>query len=173
MQIPDNCLFCVYGVGAIIERVINEERFVLIQNRIRNGKQFGLIEVPCGKVKAMDKAVDVIKQRVMEETGLRITNINGIKENRTIERNVQNCQPFYSCQSIERDFPVVINFFICSAEGIPKEHTEAADNIRWISISELSGMLINEEEKFFPIVVGALKEYVRDLEERERKKWNL
>ena len=79
MQIPDNNLFCVYGVGAIIERMIERKRFVLIQNRVRKGKQSGLIEVPCGKVKATEDAVTLIKQRVVEETGLRITKISGME----------------------------------------------------------------------------------------------
>lgn len=172
MQIPDNNLFCVYGVGAIIERMIERKRFVLIQNRVRKGKQSGLIEVPCGKVKATEDAVTVIKQRVVEETGLRITKIAGMEESIVMKKSIQNCRPFYSCQSIEKDFPVAINFFICSVEGNPKTYTEAADNIRWTSIDELSGMLMNEEEKFLPVVVGALKEYVKNIEE-EKKIWNL
>lgn len=168
MQIPDNNLFCVYGIGAIIERIFEKRRFVLIQNRIREGRQSGLIEIPCGKVKATEDAVAVIRRRVMEETGLRITRIAGIDENRTEKRSIQNCRPFYSCQCIERDFPVAINFFICSVDGNPKKFTKAADNIRWISIDELYEMLMNEEEKFFPVVVGALKEYIKNVEEEEK-----
>lgn len=161
MRIPKDSIFCVFGVGAIIEHKIKEKKFVLIQNRIRKGdeKQDKLIEVPCGKVKAMENAFDVIQQRVWEETGLIVTSIKGKGENR-LGNTIQSSRPFYTCQSIDPDFPVTINFFICTTEGIPKPHTEAANNIRWISIEELSKMLVHEEEKFFPVVVDALKEYV-------------
>lgn len=163
MKIPDNNRFCIYGVGAIVEHINSEEeRFILIQNRIKKGKQSGLIEIPCGKVQALENAFDVLRKRVNEETGVRITKIDGVEDCRTMKNSVQNCQPFYTCQNIESDFPVAINFFICSAEGIPKEQTDAANNIRWIAISELVSMLENEEERFFPVVVGALKKYIKN-----------
>lgn len=169
MQIPDNNRFCIYGVGAIIEHVNNEEeRFVLIQNRIKKGKQSGLIEIPCGKVQALENMCDVLRKRVNEETGLEITKIYGVEECITMKKSVQSCQPFYSCQNIESDFPVAINFFVCTVEGMPKKQTDAADNIRWVAINELSDMLDNEEEKFFPVIVDALKKYIKSIEGRDR-----
>lgn len=163
MKIPNNNLFCIYGVGAIIERRINGKYYILIQNRIRRGdeSQDHLIEVPCGKVRATENSFDVIQRRVLEETGLKIRNIAGWEGNSLIENNILNCKPFYACQNINGGFPVAINFFVCSADGSPKLQTEAADNIRWIAIDELSNMLENKREKFFSIVVGALKEYIK------------
>lgn len=164
MRIPKDSVFCILGVGAIIERKIGGKNFVLIQNRIRKNdeKQDGLIEVPCGKVQAMENSFDVMRQRVWEETGLRVTTIKG--EEKNLRRNtIQSSRPFYTCQSIDRDFPVAINFFVCKTKGIPKQHTEAANRIRWISIEELSKMLVHEEERFLLVVVDALKQYVNDI----------
>lgn len=172
MQLPVDYEFCVFGVGAIIEKKIKEKRFILIQNRIRDGDvmQNHLIEVPCGKIRSTNNMFEVLRHRVSVETGLRVKHIRGEieKDGSYIGYNIQSCNPFYVSQNVNRDFPVAISFFICEAQGTLATSTEVSDNIRWISVDDLENMLLFEREKFFPMVIGALDKYVAFIKEDEK-----
>lgn len=172
MQLPVDCEFCVFGVGAIIEKTIKGKQFILIQNRIREGNvmQNHLIEVPCGKIRSINNMFEVLRHRVSVETGLSVKRIKGEieKDESNVGYNIQSCSPFFISQNINRDFPVAISFFICEAQGTLASSTEAADNIRWISVDELENMLLFEREKFFPMVIGALDKYVAFIKEDEK-----
>lgn len=165
MHLFDNMEFCALGVGAIIEKNVNGRYYVLIQNRIRidDITQNHLIEVPCGKVRTNKNIFDILKYRVKEETGLILTDIKG---KRTIYNShpnflIQGGVPFYMCQNIENQFPICILFYICKAErGEMKSNSEAATDIRWISIKDLKELLVTKQELFFPFVYEALREYV-------------
>lgn len=165
MHLPDDMEFCALGVGAIIEKNINGICSVLIQNRIRvdDATQNHLIEVPCGKVRKNRNIFDILKYRVKEETGLIVTEIMG--QNDIYDASnyfIQGGAPFYMCQNVEKQFPVCILFFICKAEDDKmKVESDAATDIRWVSLEYLKQMLDTEKELFFPFVYEALKEYVK------------
>lgn len=165
MHLLNDMEFCALGVGAIIEKNINGGHYVLIQNRIRidDVTQNQLIEVPCGKIRTNQKIYDILKYRVKEETGLIVTNIKGqdYVYSGHPDYSIQAGKPFYMCQNVEKRFPICILFYICEAEsGTMKSNSDAATNIRWISIEELKEMLIAKQELFFPLVYEALKVYV-------------
>lgn len=165
MHLLNNMEFCALGVGAIIEKDLNGKHYVLIQNRIRidDVTQNHLIEVPCGKVRTTQNIFDILKYRVKEETGLIVTNIKGQDDIYNGHPNyfIQGGKPFYMCQNVEKLFPMCILFYICKAEsGKMKSNSDAATDIRWVSIEELKELLITKQELFFPFVYEALKAYV-------------
>lgn len=145
MHLSNDMEFCALDVGAIIEKNINGIRSILIQNRIRvdDATQNHLIEVPCGKVRKNKNIFDILKYRVKEETGLIVTEImgqNGIYDDSNYF--IQGGVPFYMCQNVEKQFPVCILFFICKAEdGEMKVESDAATDIRWVSLEHLKQML--------------------------------
>lgn len=168
MHLPDDMEFCALGVGAIIERELNGVHSVLIQNRIRvdDATQNHLIEVPCGKVRKNQNIFDILKYRVKEETGLVVTDIIGQDSiyGEHPNYNIQRGNPFYICQNVERHFPICIVFFICKTEiGNMKSCSDAATDIRWVSVENLKQMLDTKQELFFPFVYGTLKKYTEHI----------
>ncbi len=165
MHLSNDIEFSILGVGAIIEKELNGKWHVLIQNRIRidDITQNHLIEVPCGKVRKSKNIFDILKYRVKEETGLIVTEIMG--QERIYDSNpnylVQGGRPFYICQNIGQEFPICIAFYICKAEGGEiKLNSDAATDIRWISIDDLDRMLSTNKEYFFPFVYEVLMKYI-------------
>lgn len=165
MNLSENVEFGVLGVGAIIESEIEGVSHILIQNRIRvdDATQNHLIEVPCGKVRSQQNIFETLRHRVKEETGLVVTQIEG--QGGIYEEHpayvIQSGVPFCVCQNVEKSFPVCILFFICKADaGMKLINSEAATDIRWITLNDLKQKLDNEESLFFPFVLEALKKYI-------------
>jgi 8-oxo-dGTP pyrophosphatase MutT (NUDIX family) len=68
-------IFAKPAVGAIIEKVINNKRYILIQdrNKSNDGIETGMIEIPAGKIREYENIFDSLRREVREETGLNIT----------------------------------------------------------------------------------------------------
>lgn len=72
--------------------------------------------------------------------------------------SIQRGNHFYTCQNIERYFPMCIIFFICKTEiGNMKCCSDAATDIRWVSVENLKQMLDTKQELFFLFIYGVLK----------------
>lgn len=156
--------FTIFCVGAIIQREINGVLCILLQERYKgeDSPESGLIEVPCGKVKVCSSAYDVIRQKVYKETGLTITRIFG--EERAYQRLMNGYRvleyfPFCSAQNLEGNYSISMDFFICEAKGEHLDHTSESLNIRWVPIHTIREMLNNRQEKFYPMVIGALQKF--------------
>lgn len=67
--------FAIPCVAAIIEKIINNEKYILIQTRQKeNGAETnGMLEVPAGKIREYENIFEALRREVREETGLTIT----------------------------------------------------------------------------------------------------
>lgn len=72
-------VFCKPCVGAIIRKTVDGERYLLIQERqkVDGGNQNGLLEIPAGKIREYENIFSALRREVWEETGLKITKIEG------------------------------------------------------------------------------------------------
>lgn len=157
--------FCIHGVSAIILRLINGEKHILIQKRKKGKDSFetGLIEVPCGKVRRQESVFECLRNKVLLETGLVITKIYGENDYEIKELNqykVINYTPFFSAQNILDNYPIVIETFICEADGEPVFESNDAKDIHWISLRALKGLLEDKKELFYPMVVESLRRFI-------------
>lgn len=158
-------VFAIPAVGAIIEKAIGNKRYVLIQtrNKNENSKEHGLLEIPAGKVREYENVFEALRREVLEETGLKLTKIFGEEERK--ESFVNECktisyQPFCCTQNLSGEHSIILQTFICHAEGDLLEKTNETSNIHWELISNVENMLENNPEKFYQMHINGLKKYI-------------
>lgn len=164
--------YCIHGVASIILRQINGEKHIIIQKRKKGSDSFesGLIEIPCAKVKQQESVFECLRKKVLVETGLKITKIFGEHSYETVNFNnykVINYVPFFSSQNILDNYPIVIDTFICEAEGEPIIESKDAKDIQWISLRDLKCLFQENETLFYPMIVKSLKRFI-DIELKQK-----
>ena len=161
-------LFSKPAAGGIIEKIVDGEVFVLIQERCKgNVREDGLLEIPAGKIREFENIYDCLRREIFEETGLNVTHIQGEEDAEIIEHNgykVLNYTPFSCSQNVEGDYPIMVQVFICRASGKEIDESNESRNLRWVSLNDLREML-RDEESFYPMHVSTLKKYIKSKEQ--------
>ncbi len=158
--------FAKPAVGAIIEKQINGEKFILIQERQKeNGeKENGMLEIPAGKIREYENIFKALHREVKEETGLIITKINGEEcglESCVNGNKVISFQPYCVTQNLSGAYSLILNTFICEADGILAGSTNETQNIHWEKADIIKDMLKDNQDSFFLMHVNALKKYLK------------
>ena len=159
--------FAVPCVAAIIEKIINNEKYILIQTRQKEdgAETNGMLEIPAGKIREYENIFEALKREVKEETGLTITKILG--EDRQIsnligDNEVISYTPYCVTQNLSGAYSIILNTFLCGeAEGELLTETNESQNIHWIKIEELKKILKNNPEKIFLLHINALQKYLK------------
>ena len=154
------------GVGGIIERMIDDVPYILIQERYKDDAPLenGMIEIPVGKIREYENVYDCLRREIKEETGLDVVEIKGEAESTVYEANgyqVLNYEPFSCSQNIKGYYPIMVHVFICKAEGTLLKKTNETQNLKWVSLAELSEQLKRSENRFYPMHVLTLKKYLK------------
>lgn len=110
--------FAVPCVAAIIEKIINNEKYILIQTRQKEdgAETNGMLEIPAGKIREYE--------------------------------------------NIFRAYSIILNTFLCEAEGELLTETNESQNIHWMKIEELKKIFKNNPEKIFLLHINALQKYL-------------
>lgn len=159
-------LFSIPAVAGIIEEKIDGAEYILVQERWKEGKdsENGLLEIPGGKVKEYENVFDCLRREVMEETGLKVTFIEGERKSTLFEGynyEVLNYTPFSCSQNTQGSYPIMVEVFICKATGDILNETNESKNIRWISLIELYKIIESNSNRFFPMHFAILKKYLK------------
>lgn len=159
-------LFAKPGVGGIIEKTADGVHYILMQDRVKEDakSEMGLLEIPAGKVREFENIFDCLRREIWEETGLTVTSIEGEESAVITECNgykVIHYQPFACSQNLQGTYPIMVQTFLCKAEGELLPETNETKNIRWISLQELSQLLQDKKEIFYPMHIDTLRKYVR------------
>ncbi|WP_335983109.1 NUDIX hydrolase [Fusobacterium polymorphum] len=114
--------FAVPCVAAIIEKIVNNEKYILIQTRQKEdgAETNGMLELPAGKIREYENIFEALRREVKEETGLSITKILGednqisnfIKGNEVISYT-----PYCITQNLSGAYSIILNTFLCEAKG--------------------------------------------------------
>ena len=157
--------FAIPCVAAIIEKIVNNEKYILIQTRQKEdgAETNGMLEVPAGKIRKYENIFRALRREVKEETGLTITKILG--EDRQISNligsnEVISYTPYCVTQNLSGAYSIILNTFLCEAEGELLTETNESQNIHWMKIEELKKIFKNNPEKIFLLHINALQKYL-------------
>lgn len=90
-----------------------------------------------------------------EESGLDITFIQG--ENERSEKSIL-IEPF--CVTQMKTGPFIGLIFLCQATGEPAPLTEESRDARWIDLSELREIVLQNPERIYPPFLASLKKFL-------------
>lgn len=158
-------IFAKPCAGAIIEKIIDGEKHILLQTRQKSsgGDTNGKLEIPAGKIREYEDVFSTIRREVLEETGLTLTKIYGEELSAVTQVGEVKTiffEPFCITQNLRGAYSIILNTFICEAEGEPLPSTDEAQNIGWVNISEVRQIIENEPERVFFMHINALKKYL-------------
>lgn len=158
-------IFAIPAVGAIIVKRVEETDFILVQSRKKNSgdKTDGLLEIPAGKVREYENIFQALRREVWEETGLHITTIQGENDSIFWDTNGNKTitfSPYCVTQNMSGAYSIILNTFLCEAEGTLLEQTNEAENIRWIPKDELKAIVVHSPESVFFMHINALRKYL-------------
>ena len=151
-------------VGAIIEKYIDGEKYILLQTRFKadGGDTNGKLELPAGKIREYESIMTALRREVYEETGLTVTKVMGSdSEFATCIGKVEtvSVKPFCVTQNLSGAYSIILLTFICEAEGDLLDSTDETQNIRWAKADCVRQSVIDEPEQFFFMHINALKKY--------------
>ena len=154
-------------VSAIIERVYDGEKEILVQTRWkpdRDPHYSGTLEIPAGGMHRYENVYDAVKREVLEETGLRVISFYPDIRTKTYAPHDDDCfafVPFCCQQQLKGGLPRVGFVFLCQvedAEPVP-QHEEVHD-IRWMKVSELRKIIDETPERIFTLQLGVWDYYL-------------
>ena len=152
-------------VGAIIEKVTDNEKYILVQTRQKEdgNETNGMIEIPAGKIREYEDIFSTLRREVWEETGLKITKIYGEDSSvctQTGGVTTVSFSPYCVTQNLSGAYSIILNTFLCEAEGDLIESTNETENVHWEKVSEMERLLRENPEKIFFMHINALKKYL-------------
>ncbi|MCY1702830.1 gamma-glutamylcyclotransferase [Deinococcus sp. SL84] len=163
---PTTESFAVPCAAALIVRTVGGVPCLLLQTRCKPGagRENGLLELPAGKVREYESVFDTLRREVAEETGLTLTQIGGEAACRTgasLGYGVQTFQPYCVTQNLSGGYSILLTTFLCEAAGEPQGSSES-HSPRWVPLTELQGLLDARPETFYPLHLGALRQYLAE-----------
>lgn len=153
-------------VGAIIEKIIGNERHILIQTRQKEdgNETNGMLEIPAGKIREYEDVFSALRREVWEESGLKITKIyseDTSVSTQTGDVTTISFNPYCVTQNLSGAYSMILNTFLCEAEGDLIESTNETENVHWEKVSEIERLLRENPEKIFFMHINALKKYLK------------
>lgn len=160
-------IFAKPCVGAIIEKTMNQEKYILVQTRQKEdgGETNGMIEIPAGKIREYENIFSALRREVWEETGLNVVRINGedsAVSNTTGDVTTVSFMPFCVTQNLSGAYSIILNTFLCEAEGTLQKRTNETENIHWMKVCDVKRLVKEEPEKIFFMHINALTKYLNE-----------
>ncbi|MBP1694266.1 MAG: hypothetical protein H6Q37_2149 [Chloroflexi bacterium] len=148
---------------AIIERQGPSGTEIVLQVRNKPVEGRTWIELPGGRVEEFEGLLNAVRREVLEETGLKITKIEGelqreVAQTETTE--VECLQPFAVYQTLHGPVDSMGIYFRCQGQGELLPKGDDAENARWVSVIQVAAWLEKSPDEFFWIDRAALAYYL-------------
>lgn len=159
-------LFAIPCVSALITKIVDNKEYILIQDREKEDgfETNGLLEIPAGKIREYENIFLALRREVKEETGLNITKIYGEEDSRFLDISGNETvvfSPYCVTQNLSGAYSIILNTFLCEADGILLYRSDETANIRWIEKSELKKIVEFYPEKIFLMHIHTLRKYLK------------
>lgn len=156
--------FTIPGVGGIIERQVMGVDQILVQKRCKDDHlcEYGLIEIPAGKIRAYENIFDCLRREIYEETGLKVQKIWGEDESVIVEDNgykVLSYKPFACSQNTAGHYPIMVQVFLCTVTGDCVESSNESKHIKWRDVASVQEELERAQSHFYPMHIHTLRAY--------------
>lgn len=149
---------------ALIERSTDQGIELLIQTRNKPHEKRTCIELPGGRIEEFESIPSALKREVHEETGLYLTEIQGIEtkiDTHAQDTNVECLQPFAVYQTTKGPVDSMGVYFRCKAEGELLDRGDGTEQIRWVPIGELAEWFTQTIEDFSWVDSAGLAFYLK------------
>lgn len=154
------------NVRAFVEKELNGKLHIVIQTRNKPGER--CLELPGGRLNLFEPIIAGLKREVLEETGLRVTAVNG--QDAHIDTSsinpdfaVECIAPLCVHQTTKGPIDSTGAYFRCKAEGELLTRGDETEHPRWISVDELAEMVHHDPRQFSKIDLAGIVFYLRTL----------
>jgi len=159
-------------VSAIIERIHNGQKQVLIQTRWKPERDpiySGTFEIPAAWMEEYENVYDALRREILEETGLTITKIKPDIKTRLHETAKNDGSfaflPFCCQQQLKGGKPWVGFVFLCEvADDEPVAQESEVRDIKWINKEDLKKIFTENPDLIFTLQLGVLDYYFANSE---------
>lgn len=165
---PKPFKFAIPYVGAIVERMHNGNKELLLQTRWKphtDPLYSGTLEFPAGVLdKPYESVYETVAREIKEETGLTLT---AIKDDSKTEPyspkgsdKVIGFRPFCCTQQLKDGKPWIGFVFICEVEdGKPIAQLSEAKDAKWLPVNTVKQLFETSPEQFFGLEIPAWEYY--------------
>jgi SAM-dependent methyltransferase len=159
--------------GAIVERVQNGEKEILMQTRWkphRDPVYSGTLEFPAGVLdKPFEDVHDTLAREIKEEAGLTLKAIRQDQRTSVLttgkDDDIVGFRPYCCTQQLKNGKPWIGFVFICEVEpGQPTAQLSEAKDAKWMKTSEVRAIYENSPEKLFGLELPAWHFYFSEME---------
>lgn len=160
-----NEIFAKPCVGAIIEKTIDGEKYILVQTRQKadGGETNGKLELPAGKIREYEDIFSALRREVREETGLRVTQIYGeesVRSTASGDVTTISFSPYCITQNLSGAYSIILFTFVCEAESELLPCTDETADIHWMKRTSLEQLVREAPQSIFFMHLNALKKYL-------------
>ncbi|MDX1690883.1 MAG: NUDIX hydrolase [Acidimicrobiia bacterium] len=136
------------GEGLVVPNVAGVVRrpdgAVLLQRRDKPGEDVrGRHELPAGKWRAGETAVQAVEREVFEETGIRVVVEAAVADRvEAMEgRPFETVTPIATVIGVEGAYPALVLAFACSGDGEPRAQAGETADPEWLAPEEIRRLL--------------------------------
>lgn len=72
---------------------------------------------------------------------------------------VINYVPFACTQNLNQNYAIMVQIFLCEAEGELMDQSNESIHLRWVPLRELKRLLKQDETRFYPMHITTLEKY--------------